>query len=287
MSRLCAEAIQADLAIPFVHQLIRMHDLKPGPESLHLESWPWPVKVTTLGRFAVQLHDQPLPQSRKASHRLLMVLQAIVAFGGREVPMARVTDALWPEAEGDAAYRSLISALARLRKLLGDPQAILFHKGRLSLGPDLVWVDALAFETLAQEAERLARDGGAERSERLAEQALQWYRGPFLADESEAPWAEPAKEKHRARHSKLVEALVRSRMERGEWERAVACAEEATHKDPLAEPLYRLLMTALHRAGRAADLPLAYFRCRKALIEGEDRPPSPETERLYSSLWSG
>jgi ATP/maltotriose-dependent transcriptional regulator MalT/DNA-binding SARP family transcriptional activator len=286
-TRLCTKALEAGIEPAYVKRLIRIMRLVPEESARRSEAWPWPVKVTTLGRFGVQLHDKPLPQSRKASHRLLSLLQAIVAFGGREVPMACVTDALWPEAEGDAAYRSLISALARLRKLLGDAQAILFHEGRLSLGADLVWVDALAFDSLAQEAERLAREGRAERSERVAEQVLQLYRGSFLADEPDVPWAEPAREKYRARYLRLVKARVRLWMERGEWEQAVACAEEATQMDSLAEPLWRLLMTTLHRAGRAADLPTVYACCRKVLIEGEGRPPSPETERVYKSLRSG
>jgi len=46
---------------------------------------------------------------------------ALIAMGGRQVPQTRLADLLWPDAEGDAAYRALITTLQRLRRLIGEP----------------------------------------------------------------------------------------------------------------------------------------------------------------------
>ena len=63
-------------------------------------------------------------------------------------------------------------------------------------------------------------------------------------------------------------------------------AERAIATEPLVEPLYRLLMTTLHQAGRTAEVQTVYARCRKTLLEEDGRLPSPDTMRLLNSLRS-
>lgn len=283
-ARLCSKALEASIEPAYVKKLIHIMRLTPQGSARQSEAWPWPVRIRTLGRFTIQIDDKPLHAGRKVPRRLLELVQAIVAFGGQEVPVSRVLDALWPEADGDAAYRSLISSLARLRKLLGHAEAIVFQDGRLSLNSTMVWVDAPAFEMLVQESERTARMGA--HSERFIEQALKIYRGGFLAEVPETPWAEPAREKFRAKYVRLVEAAVQSCRTRGQWDEAVACAEHAVQTEPLSEVLYRLLMRTLQQAGRPAAAQEAYVRCCKALHQSGNGLPSRETIQVYKVIQS-
>lgn len=284
-ARLCAKALEADIEPAYVHKLIRIMRLVPDGSVCQCEAWPWPLRIKMLGRFAVQVDGKPLVMTRKTPRRLLELLQAIVAFGQDNVPISRVMDTLWPEADGDAAYRALISAVARLRKLLGHAEAIIFQEGRLGLNLTMVWVDAVAFELFAEESNCIPPTGTTQ-SKRVVEQALRLYRGAFLADEPETAWAEPTREKFRAKYIRLVEATVQSCRARGDWDEAIAHAEQAIQTEPLCETLYRLLMTTLQQAGRIAASQDAYIRCCKALRQSGNGLPSQETVQMYKALHS-
>ena len=107
------------------------------------------------------------------------LLKALIAFGGRDVPESKLADALWPEAEGDAAAQALTTNLFRLRKLIGN-NTVNRKGGRLTLDHKYCWVDCWALE-------RLLGDKVNEPEARLAK-LKKFYQSPFLNSE-DAPWA--------------------------------------------------------------------------------------------------
>jgi hypothetical protein len=70
---------------------------------------------------------------RKTQKRPLDLLQALIALGGVDVPVSLLTEALWPEAEGDAAYRAFERALCPSRRVLNSAGALVLAGGKLSL----------------------------------------------------------------------------------------------------------------------------------------------------------
>ncbi|MGH6783039.1 MAG: hypothetical protein ACREBP_00250, partial [Sphingomicrobium sp.] len=129
-ARLYDRALAAGIEVDHVQRLIRRRRLTAPDPTLAADHWPWPVKVYTLGRFDLIVDGAPLRVADKGQKKPLELLMALVALGGRQVPQTRLADLLWPDAEGDAAYRALITTLQRLRRLLGEPRAITFHDGR-------------------------------------------------------------------------------------------------------------------------------------------------------------
>ena len=69
----------------------------PAPD----EQRDYPLQIFTLGRFSVARGVEPILFARKAQHRPLQLLKALIALGGREVGSDRLGMALWPESEGD------------------------------------------------------------------------------------------------------------------------------------------------------------------------------------------
>jgi len=283
-TRLCCKALNADIQPMYVKKLIRIMNLVPGRPTHEYETWPWPVMIKTFGPFTLQIDGKPLPTSRKTPRRLLEVLKAIVAFGGNNVPVSRILDVLWPDAEGDAAYRALISAVARLRKILGRVETIVFQDSRLTLNTAMVWVDSAAFDMLALESSREVETAGDRRQ--FFDQATRMYRGSFLAEETDLAWVEPPRERLRAKYVRLIETAVQSARACSDWDQAVAYAEHAIETEPLSEPLYRLLMTTLRHAGRTVAAQDAYVRCCKALHQSGYGSPSQETLRVYKDIRS-
>ena len=100
-----------------------------------------------------------------------------------------ITEALWSDAEGDAAEQVLHTTLHRLRKILQHDDAVRLEDRHISLELRYIWVDCLAFDRAAH------HPGMNDRS--ALQHALSLYRGHFLTGEPSA-WALVFRERLRA-----------------------------------------------------------------------------------------
>lgn len=149
---LFAKALEAGIEPAYVRTLIQKRHLVSGPTGVHLEAWSWPIKIYTLGRFALVKDGKPVSFTGKTQKRPLDLLKALIALGWRNVNQACLIEALWPDTDGDAAAASFNMALKRLRELLGHPDAVLLTERKLTVNAQLCWVDVWAFEDRAQAA---------------------------------------------------------------------------------------------------------------------------------------
>ncbi|MDQ3186131.1 MAG: hypothetical protein M3Q16_06675 [Pseudomonadota bacterium] len=195
IARLCFIALEAGIETVYVRALIERNELTPDPAWRQTESWPWPIRIYTLGRFGVVKHGTALRFAGKAQKKPLELLKALIAFGGRDVSEAKLADALWPEAEGDAAAQALATTLFRLRKLIGE-QVIRRQESRLTLDSALCWVDCWEFE-------RLSSESSGDPLMCLAK-LRKLHQGPFLDGAEDAPWAQPMRQRLQARFARLT-----------------------------------------------------------------------------------
>src|SRR5262245_54413753 len=278
MAGLCARALEAGIEPDYVRGLVQKRRLLPETPPVEVEAWPWPIEILTLGRFEVRRDGEPVRFARKVQRKPLAVLKALIAFGGRGVREELVMDALWPEAEGDAARVALASALHRLRGLLGREQAILRQEGRLSLDGRLCWVDVWAVDRL------LGRSETAANHPELIRRAARLYRGAFL-DEGEGELSK-ATAMVESRRRRLLRHLVRvgRQCEQANPQEAVDWYEEALRVDPCAEDACRSLMTVYHRLDRSTDVAVTYQRCRDAIDAASGLVPPPANQGLFQPL---
>jgi LuxR family maltose regulon positive regulatory protein len=167
-----SEGVEADAAAALIRRF--RYQASPGDA----DGWPWPVKVYTLGRFAVEVAGQPLSFGRKPPRKPLGLLQCLIAHGGVDVREESLADALWPDADGDESLRRLRIALHRLRQLLGDADVVRVQGGKLSLARDRVWVDVLWLEEMTRAPGPAAGFAAASHLSR----------GEFLSGEPDLPW---------------------------------------------------------------------------------------------------
>lgn len=283
-AKLCAKALGAGIMVPFVQQMIRKHRFTPPPEARGIEAWPWPVKIRTLGSLSIEIDGKPLEKHRKAPHRLFELLAAIIAFGGQEVPVTQLADILWPEIDGDQAQENFKKSITRLRHLLNIDDVIQWQEGKVSLNRDRCWVDALAFEAGAKQAEERTAASTSNSHADHAARASALYTGPFLGLEGCPPWARSYRDRLRDRYIKLiVRQCERSNTKRKTTD-VVRCLEQALEVDPLAEPLYQRLIPLLAANGRQTAAASWYHRCKSALARWDARQPSFETQQLLKTL---
>jgi LuxR family maltose regulon positive regulatory protein len=275
-----AEALQEGTESDYVRDTIRRLHIRPpadGPEN-----WPWPVKIHTLGRFEVLCDDQKLEFPGKAPRKVLAVLKVIVTGGGEAVPIAHLTDALWPDEDGDAARKAFDVALVRLRRLLGDANAVSVKDEQIALNRDVCWVDAWSFARNASMVER--GEGTPQALRRLGQRALDYYRGAFLPAEPEDKGVVVARLKLRDQLARLVSALGRQFEATGDWEAALACYRRGIDADELAEEFYQGVMRCHAAAGRTAEGIATFRRLRQTLSVVLGVKPSAKSEQLMQLL---
>ena len=240
------------------------------PDATVSDSWPWPVKIYTLGRFEITIGENPLTFGRKAPKRTLALLKALIAFGGIEVPEQRLADVLWPDLDGDAALGSLSAALHRLRRLLGTNDVIRQSGGMLSLNRQCCYVDALAFEARI--------DDSSGRS------PIPLYEGPFLHADGDASWAVSMRERLRGKFIRAVILAGHNLEQAGAHEEAIRLYVRGIEADELIESFHQGLMRCHGKLGRSAEAASAYRRLSQALSIMLGTQPSRESRDLFEQL---
>ncbi|MGE5698477.1 MAG: BTAD domain-containing putative transcriptional regulator [Deltaproteobacteria bacterium] len=283
-AQIAARALREGIEVPFVREMIRKNRLLPGPDDLGLEEWPWPVKVYTLGRFELVVDGKTLPFARKTRQKPLLLLKALIALGGREVPEEQLSEILWPDADGDLAHQSMATTLKRLRKQLGDDRSLLLRDGRLTLNNRHCWVDAWALERILGRAGAAPKPGApvpdGNEITRLAEKAVDMYKGTFLSGETLCSSIVTYQERLRSKFLRAVVRAGRHWEQAGEWDRAISCYQKGQDVDPLSEEMYRGMISCNMRMGRAAEAHAVYQRCCKTLSAVLGVNPSPDLKAI-------
>lgn len=287
MAKLCVKALEAGIEVEYVKHLIRRRNLVSDSPPYECENWPWPIKIFTLGRFGLIKEGTSVQSSRKEQQRPLSMLKALIAFGGREVEVSKLTDILWPDAEGDAAFSAFTTTLSRLRQLLEVENAIQVRKGRVTLDSQYCYVDAWAFERLAGKIEELCKERQSNASHeeviRLADKALAMYRGAFLSADDEH-WVISYRERLRSKFLRFITKIGQYLAETGQWEKDVEYYRRALEVDDLTEEFYQCLMICYQHLGQQAEAMKVYRRCCSVLSAVLRIEPSSKTEDLYKTL---
>ncbi len=285
MARLCQTALAHEIETAYVQKLIRKRSLVPDQTLGHNGHWPWPIRIYCLGCFALMREEHRLDMGTKARKKPLMLLKAHIALGCREVPLSRLADLLWPDTDGDAAAGALKFTLHTLRQILGIKNALHLQQGRLTLDERYVWVDAQAFEVLTDQVlGQWHQHQQDDHASEMAEEAMDLYRGDFLALDDSSFWLLTRRERLKSKLIRLVDGLGRYYEFRQQWEKAIRCYLRALDVHHLQEMFYRSIMRCHLCQGQQAEALAIYERCRTLLKAGLDIEPAQETQKLVAHL---
>lgn len=287
MTQLCALALNSNVEPAYAEKLVWERKLLPGDNAFECERWPWPIRIYTLGRFAIVKENKPFTFSGKAQDKPLELLRALIAFGGRDVPEGRLIEALWPDTDGDAAHQALHTTLHRLRKLIGVDKIIVVQAHKLTLDNQYCWVDTWVLERLLGKIDAALNDpaqGSKAESVRLTDRVLDLYRGPFLGRDTDRAWAISLQERLHGKFQRVLSALGEYWEQSRQWERLVANYQKAIDADDLTEEFYQRLMRGYCQLGRRADALSVYQRCQRVLDAALGTGPSAETIAIRASL---
>ncbi|HXF46671.1 MAG TPA: BTAD domain-containing putative transcriptional regulator [Burkholderiaceae bacterium] len=278
ISAIAYAALERGICCEYVCRLIARNGLRHPTGKPRLENWPWPLRVYTLGRFAIVRDGRKIEFGRKAPRAPLNLLQAIVAFGGTGVPEKRLIDALWPDSDGDAGRNALAAALHRLRHLIGA-DAVSRRDAKLALDPAFVWVDAWELEgllTAARSQPAIAVDAFA-----FAENLRRFYPGAFLEDEHDDDWAIAYRETLHASVLLTLERRIEAAVAAEDWLGVEALCMAGLQTDDRVESFYRSLMLAHLARGDPNAAILVFRRCQRTLSRKLLATPSATTVAVF------
>ena len=145
--------------------------------------------------------------------------------------------------------------------------------------PEGTWVDVLAAENAAREAEGFLETDELDSATAAAELAESVTRSPFLPGD-DGPWVEEKRRELSEVRARALNTLAEASLRTDKPAEAVRWASLAIEAEPFRESGYRSLMEAHVAAGNRGEALRVYERCRRLLAEELGSYPSPETEAI-------
>jgi DNA-binding SARP family transcriptional activator/tetratricopeptide (TPR) repeat protein len=262
------------------------------------------MSISLLGQPKVSFEGRPL---RFRIRKALVLLCYLAAEGGSH-PRRELARLLWPQSDERHARTALRSALANLRKTLGEDLArdeeeiqenrfLITDGDLLGVGPRGIDLDLRTLESAVELARSEAPggnevDGAVGRQDLIAhlEETLGVYRGEFMEGFSleDAPefelWLETERERWRGVFGELCQRLTSLQVEDGETRKAVDTVRLWTRHAPMDETPYRRLVELLSVAGDSTGALLAYEDFRNSLMRRLGLEPSPQMRELAERL---
>ncbi len=258
-----------------------LNDLPEGPG--------FELRIRALGEMRIERDGDVVDDSdwlRREKVRLLF------AYLLQHPSVARrdLASALWPDQEIDKALANVRANLRFLLRVLepdrptGADSWFINTDGRtIELRLDRVRVDVVEFDELVDRGRRADERGVPSEALACYESAIDLYRGDFLEESFQDPWAEFERIRLRSAAALAASRVGELLLARGEPERAIRLATWALEREPLLERAHRGRIRALlaqedrNAARHAAALLVTQ------LTEAE-MEPEPDTASMLSSL---
>ncbi|GAA5026212.1 BTAD domain-containing putative transcriptional regulator [Actinopolymorpha pittospori] len=242
------------------------------------------MRVRVLG--PLELRDEQGRSVEVGGSRLRALLIRLALQAHAVVTVEALIDGLWGDEAPSGAVNALQSLVSRLRRALpsdGSVQVQSHPSGyRLLVDPDQV--DVHRFERLAADGRATLAAGRPEEASAVLHEAEALWRGPALADATDAPFAEAAGVRLDGLRLAATEDRLEADLACGRQAEVLPVLERLAAAHPLRERLQGQLMRALYAAGRQADALVAYERVRTALADQLGVDPGTELAEVHLAL---
>ena len=244
------------------------------------------LALSLLGPLAISFNKRPFSQLTSQKAQALLIYLAV------EKEQVHQRDSLmtlfWPDYPQKSAQSSLRQTIYRLRQAIEPGKTelpfILTDRFTVSWNPEAaLHLDVTQFETLT----------GNGRSPQAWQQAIDLYRGDFLADfflpdcDPFEQWAADKRAYYQRQAQTVSQQLVNHYLEVGDWDAAETAVRRQLTLDNLQEAAHRQLIEILAKNGRRQEA-LAQFETVKQLLDEELAiAPEAQTIALVESIRNG
>lgn len=245
------------------------------------------MRLAILGALAVANSQRSIAITAARERAILAML---LLNPNRTVTTDRLIGAVWEDRPPVRALSQLHACVSRLRRSLaqgGLPRGLIATAPAgyaIAVADDqLDWLEFTRLVKLAREA--IAKDLRQAAREHYR-QALGLWQGPALDGVDGATIRRLAATLDEQRLQAQQECLTLE-LDLGLAAEVLPELTELATSHPYHEPLHRLLMLALYRAGRQADAMAAYRRFERSLRDEVGTEPSEQLRRLHQAILRG
>jgi DNA-binding SARP family transcriptional activator len=250
------------------------------------------LEVQLLGRLHIECDGQPmgLPSTRRARS----LLGFLILHKGRRFRRGALIEAAWGERVSGRTKKWLRTELWRIRSLLeGSPESsaacFVVDRKEIAFDPDQeLWIDYEEFQRRFDRVSRQASEVSLSPAELDAELlgAVDLYRGDLL-EGFDDEWVLDERNRLLLRFLSVLTMLMRTQMQRGDWDGAIRSGQRLLREDPLLEAVHRDLMVCFLRQGNRPAAIRQFERCSRTLRRNLTIEPMPETVDLYRRISAG
>ena len=146
------------------------------------------------------------------------------------------------------------------------------------------WLDTEAFNEWIDRADPAFEQGNWAKAAEALEEAVQLYRGEFLAEDRYAEWTQNTRSHLRLQYLDALRSLASCYAELGRFRQAISCCQRILALQPHSEQAIRQLMSYQAETGQRARALETYSEACRTLREHLDVDPSKETQALFMQL---
>jgi DNA-binding SARP family transcriptional activator len=216
------------------------------------------VRITTLGRFAVEVDGEEVTTATWGSRRSRQLCKRLVAARGWPVTRDELFDLLWPEEADRRRLGARLSVqLSTVRRVLGG--GVIADRESVRLDLDEVDTDLEALYRATDDEEIVAA-----------------HTGEFLPDDRYEAWTDATRAEVRTRVLLATRRLARHALDGDEPDRAIALAHQLIDLDQHDDEGHHLLIAALLRTGAHGEARRAHDTWRMTMREVDVDVPAFE-----------
>jgi DNA-binding SARP family transcriptional activator len=234
------------------------------------------LQIDCLGIMRVWADGAPLlpqlgerDQGRAGAHKLRTVLAVLFEAGGRGITREALAEAVWGRTSEASGLARTLTSLRKLISTTGGEElaeaVLMLSDSRCLLHPDYVRSDVAHFERLCTLAAETEEREGLAAAAGLYAQALELYRGPYMAD---VPTTWGALIERRSLlvgdYLNMSERLAEHNYTQGRFHACEQLCTQALAEDGAADDLTVWLLRAHAQIGHYAELEHAYQRYLRA-----------------------
>jgi DNA-binding SARP family transcriptional activator len=206
------------------------------------------VVIEDLGKVSISVGSTTVG-GHEVRRKVLALLCYLASRPHLSATREEVMEAMWPDIEPTAAINSLNQSVYFLRRIFEPEYSEDTSAGYVHQDTDVIWLDPDLVDARSQMCARLVaqleRDGKSEVAGHLSRE----YRAKFALDFSYEDWSADYREWLHVSYLKSIERHIRSLVDEGRFETAVALARKALEIDPGNEDLALSLLQLLRGSG--------------------------------------
>ena len=246
------------------------------------------LAVRMFGEFSIRYGDRELSGNIGRSKKVWALVEYLLANRGKEIPIDRMMEDLWPEEDYDNPFHILKNLIYRARMALktlcseDNVEFISFEHNCYT------WNSAIPCRVDTELFDRYWREAKAamnpEEKLDMARKAFEQYTGDFLPGLSHYSWVVSKSAYYASQYNQCVRLLAENLIALGKYAEAIRVCEVSIVFNPFEEEIHRLLLTAYGRDGRHKMAVEHYQRISKQFYDEFGVTLSPETTELYKEI---